>query len=58
MGLGHVLVKRVEAEAHGRGYRRSIHALMHDANRSTRISARDAARPIRRYALFARRLDG
>lgn len=52
LGLGGSLVARVQAEARRLGFTRAIHALMHDANRSTRISARDA-RPVRRYALFA-----
>jgi hypothetical protein len=48
MALGH------EA-AHRLGYRRAIHALMHAANPSRRISGH-TARTIRRYTLFARPL--
>ncbi len=55
LGLGGALVARAQAEAARLGFTRAIHALMHDANRSTRISQRDA-RPVRRYALFGRAL--
>ncbi len=60
-GMGGVLVAEIHRQAHALGFRRVIHALMHDENRSRRISDR-FARPIRRYALFAkptvRRGDG
>jgi GNAT superfamily N-acetyltransferase len=55
LGLGGVLPDLVHRRASDMGYRRAIHALMHDANGSRRISNRNA-RPIRRYALFARSL--
>jgi hypothetical protein len=55
--LGGVLVAQVHRRAHEGGYRRVIHALMHDDNRSRRLSDR-FARPIRRYALFAKKLVG
>lgn len=54
-GLGTVLLIEVNRAAAQLGFQRSIHALMHDANQSTRISARQA-RVFRRYALFARSL--
>lgn len=54
-GLGAVLVSRVHAVAVELGYRQAVHALMHDANISLRISRR-YGRPFRRYALFSRRL--
>jgi len=54
-GLGSLLVGLVQREAHARGFRRAIHALMHERNVSQNISRR-YARTIRRYALFARRL--
>jgi GNAT superfamily N-acetyltransferase len=54
-GLGSLLVGMVQREAHARGYRRAIHALMHEHNVSQNISRR-YARTIRRYALFARAL--
>lgn len=56
-GLGGVLVARVHRQARDGGFRRVIHALMHDENRSRRLSDR-FARPIRRYALFAKTLVG
>jgi GNAT superfamily N-acetyltransferase len=52
-GLGAVLVARAHSIAHAHGYRRAIHALMHEANESRNLSRR-YARTIRRYALFAR----
>lgn len=55
MGLGGVLMDEVQQAARALGYRRAIHALMHDDNRSARLSAR-YARTIRRYALFSKRL--
>ncbi len=55
-GLGGLLVQRAHDAAHALGYRRAIHALMHDSNRSRGISARYAS-VFRRYALFARELE-
>jgi len=55
-GLGALLVGMAHERAEALGYRRVIHALMHDANPSTNISRR-AARVMRRYALYGRRLD-
>ena len=55
MGLGGALMDLVQRSARTMGFRRAIHALMHDANASRRISGR-YGRTIRRYALFARRL--
>lgn len=54
-GLGNVLVARVQAIAHALGYRRAIHALMHEGNNSRNLSAR-YARSIRRYTLYSRKL--
>lgn len=54
-GLGNVLVARVQAIAYALGYRRAIHALMHDANNSRNLSSR-YARSIRRYTLYAKKL--
>lgn len=56
MGLGGVLMDDVQRAARGLGFRRAIHALMHERNRSRTLSAR-YARTIRRYTLFARPLD-
>lgn len=55
-GLGGALIDLVQRAARALGYRRAVHALMHDDNRSRRISNR-YARTIRRYALFSRRLQ-
>lgn len=54
-GLGAWMVGRVQEIAHEIGYHRTIHALMHDDNRSRNISNR-YARPMRGYTLYARRL--
>jgi L-amino acid N-acyltransferase YncA len=54
-GLGSLLLMRGQAIAHELGYRRAIHALMHDDNKSRNISNR-YARTIRRYALFSKQL--
>ena len=54
-GLGSVLVARAHTTARALGYRRAVHALMHERNMSRNIGAR-YARTIRRYALFARQL--
>lgn len=52
-GLGRLLLGRVLANACDLGYRRAIHALMHEANRSVNLG-HDGVRPMRRYALFAK----
>jgi predicted N-acetyltransferase YhbS len=54
-GLGRLLLARVHQAARDAGYRRAIHALMHDSNPSTVLSAR-TARLLRRYTLFAKRV--
>jgi predicted N-acetyltransferase YhbS len=54
-GLGGLLMALGHEAAHRLGYRRAIHALMHAANPSRRISGH-TARTIRRYTLFARPL--
>jgi GNAT superfamily N-acetyltransferase len=51
-GLGSVLMDRFQQAALSLGYRRVIHALMHETNRSLRISAH-YGRPMRRYTLYA-----
>jgi GNAT superfamily N-acetyltransferase len=55
LGLGGILADVVHRRAADMGFRRAIHALMHDTNTSRRISDRNA-RPIRRYALLSRSL--
>jgi len=56
-GLGSLLMARIEQAIRAAGFTRAIHALMHEANRSKRISGH-TARVIRRYTLFARPLGG
>lgn len=53
-GLGSSLARRLYARASARGYRRVIHALMHDDNLSARHSARLGAAVFRRYALWGK----
>jgi GNAT superfamily N-acetyltransferase len=55
MGLGGVLMDLVQRSARNLGFRRAIHALMHEENVSRSISAR-YGRTIRRYALYTRPL--
>jgi GNAT superfamily N-acetyltransferase len=56
-GLGTVLLGRCHAAALRLGYRRAIHALMHEENhRVARLSSRYAI-PFRRYTLFAKPLS-
>lgn len=54
-GLGSVLVSEVQKRAHESGYKKAIHALMHDKNTSNNIS-RHYAQTIRRYTLFKMKL--
>lgn len=54
-GLGALLVDRVHAAGHALGFRRAIHALMHESNQSRNLSAHYAV-TIRRYTLLARSL--
>jgi GNAT superfamily N-acetyltransferase len=54
-GLGNVLVSRCQQAARALGFRRVIHALMHESNNSLNLSGR-YAKPFRRYVLYARKL--
>jgi L-amino acid N-acyltransferase YncA len=54
-GLGNVLVARCQEAARALGFRRVIHALMHETNNSLNLSGH-YAKPFRRYALFTRAL--
>lgn len=54
-GLGAVLLAEVHAVAGRLGFRRAIHALMHETNTSRNLSAHYAG-TIRRYTLFVRPL--
>jgi len=56
MGLGSLLVARCQEIACDLGYKRAIHALMHETNDSRKISHRNGTQIIRRYALFAKEL--
>jgi GNAT superfamily N-acetyltransferase len=53
-GLGALLFARAHARAGERGFGAVVHALMHEDNRSTRLSGGQRAVPFRRYALFGR----
>jgi GNAT superfamily N-acetyltransferase len=53
-GLGAWMTAECHARAARAGYRRAVHALMHDANKSGRIS-RHTAGILRRYTLYSRR---
>ena len=55
-GLGSLLSLALEEAARGAGLTRSIHALMHDGNRSVRISQSRDVETLRRYALLGRDL--
>jgi GNAT superfamily N-acetyltransferase len=54
-GLGGVLMDDVQRAARALGFRRAIHALMHERNRSRVLSDR-YGHTIRRYTLYARAL--
>ena len=54
-GIGGLLMDRATTNARLLGYRRAIHALIHEDNSSRSLSGRHAA-VMREYALFARRL--
>jgi len=53
-GLGKLLLERCQHAADAAGFRRAVHALMHDGNASRNLG--DDAVEIRRYTLFARHL--
>jgi GNAT superfamily N-acetyltransferase len=54
-GLGAWMVAVAHERAEALGYRRAVHALMHDANNSSNISRRYGT-VMRRYALYAKPL--
>lgn len=54
-GLGNVLVAACQDQAQALGFRRVIHALMHESNNSLNLSGH-YARPFRRYTLYSRPL--
>lgn len=55
-GLGSVLLAQVHGAARRLGFRRAIHALIHENNVSLKLSAH-TARIFRRYTLFAKELS-
>jgi GNAT superfamily N-acetyltransferase len=56
-GLGIVLTRRVQNQAHELGYRRAIHAMMRDTGKCGRMSEeRHGARLVRRYVLFGQEI--
>jgi len=55
-GLGNLLLSRIHEEAKRLGFKRVIHALMHESNTSRNLSAHYATNTFRRYTLFSRRL--
>jgi GNAT superfamily N-acetyltransferase len=52
-GLGSVLMDKFQQSARGLGFTRVIHALMHEENRSLKISAR-FGEPFRQYTLYVK----
>jgi len=54
-GIGGLLMALCHRAAHAAGFRRGIHALYHEANRSGRISGHTAG-VFRRYVLYSREL--
>jgi GNAT superfamily N-acetyltransferase len=54
-GIGSLFLAKVSEQARRKGFRRSIHALMHEGNRSRLLSGHHGAE-IREYTLFSRRL--
>jgi predicted N-acetyltransferase YhbS len=54
-GLGTLLTAHCQEAARQLGYARAIHALMHETNKSRKISSH-TAKPMRRYTLYCRSL--
>ena len=54
LGLGTILVDKVQAAARADGFRESIHALQYEDNSSTKITQRSAGRKFRDYTLYQR----
>lgn len=55
-GLGRLLIGKIHEVARSGGYSKVIYALMHDSNASRAYCQRYSS-PLRRYAVFARRLS-
>ncbi len=56
-GLATLLIGRLREIVVGLGYTRAIHALMHEQNVSRHISQTNSGQIIRRYTLYARKLE-
>jgi GNAT superfamily N-acetyltransferase len=56
-GLGSLLIEELGDAARAAGFTHAIHALQHEQNSSRRITSRHHGVPLRRYALYQRRLD-
>jgi GNAT superfamily N-acetyltransferase len=56
-GLATLLSEQLSESAHELGYTRAIHALMHEQNVSRRISQTHRGQIIRRYTLYAKKLE-
>ena len=56
LGIGSVLVEKVQEAALARGFTRAIHALQHEANTSLKITRRSQGERFREYTLFSRSL--
>lgn len=54
LGIGSLLVHRVQEAARKAGFREAIHALQYEDNSSLKITDRNEGRPIREYSLFHR----
>ncbi len=54
-GLGGLLMERCHLAAHALGFKRAIHALMHETNKSLSLS-RHYGQPFRRYTLYSKRI--
>lgn len=54
-GIGSLLLSFITEQARRKGFRRGIHALMHEANRSRMLSCHHGVE-MREYTLFSRRL--
>lgn len=55
-GLGNRLFVQLHQQVHALGYRRVIHAFMHQANASLQLSQRVGGHVMREYTLFQKRL--
>lgn len=54
LGLGSILVEKVQHAARAQGFREVIHALQHEDNSVNKITQRNAGHQIRQYTLYHR----